>query len=492
MSSKQPSEPPKVCIIGAGISGLVTAKVFANDGFDVCLFEKARHLGGVWDPDRRYPGVRANNSVKSYAFSDFPYPESSELYPTGEHIYDYLKAYAEHFDLLPKIQFSTTVEKVSKSTAPDLPEFKVVTVSSEHVRSERFFDFVVVCNGICSTPSVPSFEGADGFEGQIIHSSEFNDTEIVRGRKVVVVGAGKSAFDCAETAAKHASSTTLVFRRPYWMAPRFLGRATLDQVWFNRFAEVWIAYHTLSKGERLLHGPGRPVVDAWWSLISLIARTAFRMPAELTPKKFPRHLEKGGVVDAFYDKINSGIIAYEKASIKQVAGPKHIELDNGKRLDVDVIICATGWSQVSTLLDTGAKVRADGNWALYRNILPPDEPHLGFIGYSSSLACQLTAEVAAHWLSDHFSGKIVLPSRPEMEKSIDKVLSWAQRTFPYAANGYHLGPFVSHYVDELLGDMNLETHRSESLLAEFFRPNFPSKYEGVTEERRRRGTSPRE
>jgi hypothetical protein len=55
-----------------------------------------------------------------------------------------------------------------------------------------------------------------------------------------------------------------------------------------------------------------------------------------------------------------------------------------------------------------------------------------------------------------------------------------------------LGPFVSHYVDELLGDMNLETHRSESLLAEFFRPNFPSKYEGVTEERRRRGTSPRE
>jgi dimethylaniline monooxygenase (N-oxide forming) len=51
----------RVAVIGAGIAGLVTAKVLRDDGFDVLVFEKESAAGGVWIQSRTYPGLRTNN-----------------------------------------------------------------------------------------------------------------------------------------------------------------------------------------------------------------------------------------------------------------------------------------------------------------------------------------------------------------------------------------------------------------------------------------------
>jgi dimethylaniline monooxygenase (N-oxide forming) len=42
----------RVCVIGAGLAGLVTAKGLTQDGLDVVVFEKQRELGGVWAASR--------------------------------------------------------------------------------------------------------------------------------------------------------------------------------------------------------------------------------------------------------------------------------------------------------------------------------------------------------------------------------------------------------------------------------------------------------
>ncbi|WP_238846317.1 FAD-dependent oxidoreductase [Nostoc edaphicum] len=38
-------EIKQICVIGAGISGLVTAKTFIEEGYDVTVFEKQKGLG---------------------------------------------------------------------------------------------------------------------------------------------------------------------------------------------------------------------------------------------------------------------------------------------------------------------------------------------------------------------------------------------------------------------------------------------------------------
>ncbi len=57
-----------VAIIGAGASGLVTAKALIQDGFDVTIFDRENHLGGIWSPDQ---ASRSTNSNHSWLYGIF-------------------------------------------------------------------------------------------------------------------------------------------------------------------------------------------------------------------------------------------------------------------------------------------------------------------------------------------------------------------------------------------------------------------------------------
>ena len=106
-----------VCVIGAGIAGLVTAKVFGEDGFDVTVFEKESALGGTWAAARSYPGLRTNNCKYTYAFSDFPYPESVDVFPQADQVRAYLESYADHFGIRSRIIFNRQVNRIARSGA---------------------------------------------------------------------------------------------------------------------------------------------------------------------------------------------------------------------------------------------------------------------------------------------------------------------------------------------------------------------------------------
>jgi dimethylaniline monooxygenase (N-oxide forming) len=86
----------RVAVIGAGVAGLVSAKVLKADGFHVTVFEKDSTVGGVWSPTRAYTELRTNNPREAYAFSDFPHPASSDEFPTAGQAHAYLESYAEH------------------------------------------------------------------------------------------------------------------------------------------------------------------------------------------------------------------------------------------------------------------------------------------------------------------------------------------------------------------------------------------------------------
>src|SRR5215207_8752689 len=105
----------RVGVIGAGIAGLATAKVLRDDGFDVTVFDRNATAGGVWAVSRTYPGLRANNSRDSYAFSDFPYPDNADEFPTADQVRAYLAAYADRFGVSPLVRLSTDVVSVGRA-----------------------------------------------------------------------------------------------------------------------------------------------------------------------------------------------------------------------------------------------------------------------------------------------------------------------------------------------------------------------------------------
>lgn len=173
-----------------------------------------------------------------------------------------------------------------------------------------------------------------------------------------------------------------------------------------------------------------------------------------------------GIGAKFFEILQQGSAEARRGGIRGFSGEDRLELDTGEEIEADVIIFATGWQQGVPFLDPALRRETlrDGRFHLFRNILPPRERRLGFVGFASSANCPLTAEISAHWLSQWFAGELDLPDAAEMEREIARVREWTARVFPKRAAGYFIGPYVARYVDELMCDMDLPTRRTTNVL----------------------------
>ena len=209
------------------------------------------------------------------------------------------------------------------------------------------------------------------------------------------------------------------------------------------------------------------------------------MPPELVPPPLPADIERVGVGGEFFAEYNAGRARAVKGEIKRF-GPDFVELDTGDTLPADLVVFATGWTQRLDFLpdDLRADVLRDGQFQVYRHILPPRERTVGFVGYASSVAAQLTAEIGAHWLSQVFLGAVDLPSPAAMDAAIARVHAWAERTMPSRRAGYFVGVHVAYYIDDLLRDLGLTTRRRPDFIRENFAPLLPARFATLGEERR--------
>jgi hypothetical protein len=258
-------------------------------------------------------------------------------------------------------------------------------------------------------------------------------------------------------------------------------------LYLTRITESFLRYHRHSRFERFLHGPGKALTHLFWRRASAQFRLLLRMPAVMVPDELlPAGLENLGIGQEAYDMARRGQLVARRDEISTFPGGTEVLLASGERIAADVVIFATGWRQSLPFLtpELRSAVLRDGHWQLYRHILPPTEPHLGFIGYASSTACQLTSEVCAHWLSRSFRGDLTLPATHEMEAEIDRVRGWLGDALPARAQGYFIGPYLAHHLDDLIADMDVPTRRTSNFITEYLGPVLPARYRGLAEERR--------
>ena len=114
----------KVCIIGAGCSGITTAKRLKDHGIDYDQFELSDDVGGNWyfrNPNGRsavYESLHIDTSKTRLQFEDFPVPEEWPDFPSHRLMHDYFRDYVDHFGLRDKIEFGVGVERAGGVLLP--------------------------------------------------------------------------------------------------------------------------------------------------------------------------------------------------------------------------------------------------------------------------------------------------------------------------------------------------------------------------------------
>jgi dimethylaniline monooxygenase (N-oxide forming) len=465
-----------VCVVGSGISGLAAAKAFLERGHRVTVIERGPDLGGVWEPSRSYPDVKTQTPKDIYAFSQMPMPANYPEWPSGDQVFTYLRSYAERFSLLPLIRFDQSVTALKQRIGRG---WEVTMASVDGTANTEAYDFVALCTGQFSEKYKPSHPGAKEFcaaGGTILHSSEHIDAAAVRGKRIIVLGFSKSATDIAVSAVKHGAQTvTLVFLEPAWKIPHFIGGLiNFKRLLYCRATEAMFLPFDASPVRRLAQRLAAPLIWLNWRALETLLTTQFKLRRNgLRPRTAIEddiHCKLAVETPGFYRMVTEGqitaiegtIAAYERANVV---------LTDGQRVTADLVVLATGWRQEVSILsasDRAKLIDADGQYKLYRMIANPDLADLGFVGFNSSFASNLSAELGANWLVRYMDGKLARqPTRAQMESEITRSLAWRRTERPSAGNysGLCVAPYHNHHFAALLGDIGVPAREANLITA---------------------------
>jgi cation diffusion facilitator CzcD-associated flavoprotein CzcO len=483
----------QIAIVGAGIAGLVTAKVLKEAGHGVTVFDRVQDVGGVWSAARRYPGVSTQSTKAQYALSDFPMPKSYPEWPSGPQVQRYFESYAEHNGLLPFIRLGTEV--VSAVQKADGRWSLDTRPASGGAVSTSVFDGLVVANGVFSEPLKPELPGEREFVaagGALLSGTELHDAEQVRGRHVVVVGYGKSACDVTVAVSDVAASTDVIARQLLWKVPRKInGVVNFKMLLLTRLGESLFRYRRLRGFERFLHGPGNRVRRGMLNSIGSVSVRQFKLKElGLVPRGQMEDIVRGAIglaTEGFFEGVRSGRIRVHRdqtiARLLAQDGVPSVELRDGTVLPADLVLYATGFTQSVPFLDdeTSASLLDErGNFMLYRQIKPVEVRNLWFNGYNSSFFSPLNAEMAAVWIAADVAGAVDVPDVATRRNEVVEQLAFMDAaTDGHHSRGTKIIPFSMHNLDEVLGDLGINIP-ARVRASHWVNPIDPAAYKRIT------------
>ncbi|KAK6120558.1 hypothetical protein DH2020_045689 [Rehmannia glutinosa] len=353
----------KVAVIGAGISGLATARALKREAHQVVVYEKSDQLGGTWvydprvesdplglDPNREivhsslYRSLCTNLPRQLMGFVDYPFAireyGDSRNFPGHEEVLEFLNEFARDFGLVELIRFKTEVVLVEQV---DLRNDQwIVGSRANKVSSSEVFDAVVVCVGHYTQPRLADLPGIENWPGKQMHSHNYRVPEPFQDQIVVVIGDGPSALDIPLEISKVAKEVHLSSKSP----------------------------------------------------------------------------------DIKLSKLDCGDNMWQHSKIDHVDGNGEVTFQDGASIRADFILHCTGFNYCFPLLKTEGIVAVDDNRVgpLYKHIFPPQlAPNLSFVGVPyRSAPLTMMIDLQAKWMAHVLSGKAPLPSKEEILADVQK------------------------------------------------------------------------
>lgn len=375
----------KVCVIGAGPSGITAAKNLLDEGLDVTVFDLGQEVGGNWvfSEDVGHSSVFETTHIISSRtlsqYDDFPMPETYPDYPSHAQLAAYFQSYARTFGLYPMIQFRTKV----KFCHLENDGAWSVTVEKDGVDSEHRFDALVVCNGHHWLPRMPGYPGV--FSGEFIHSHDVKRFSRFKDKRVLVIGGGNSACDVAVESSRVAQSVDMSWRRGYWIAPKFM---------MGKPADVF---------STKIHWLPRKIWQKI-SALSLYVRNGSNKAYGLPEPDGPLGSHHPTINEDLFYTIRHGKIK-PRPDVSRLEGNK-VFFKDGSCSEYDCIVACTGYVISHPFFEKSFIDYSEGDVPLWLRMMHPRIKNLYFIGLFQPLGCIWPgAELQSKIMARELAGK---------------------------------------------------------------------------------------
>jgi cation diffusion facilitator CzcD-associated flavoprotein CzcO len=434
-----PSSLPKVCIVGAGSSGIAAAKVLHERGVPFDCYELSDRVGGNWvwgnsnGVSSSYRSLHINTSRTRMEYSDFPMPEHYPDFPRHDQIAEYFDSYVDHFGFRGSIHFETGVERVERRADG---VFDVTIAGGEKIE----YDAVIVANGHHWDPRMPepAFPGAESFEGEQIHSHHYKDEAQLVGKDVVVLGMGNSSMDIAVDASYHAKNTYLAARRGAHIVPKYLLGKPMDTI----------------GGSELIPGAIRFAMFRRLLKMEVGDLTNYGLP-EPDHKFAEAHPTISGRI---LDRLAHGAIT-PKPNIERLEGDR-VHFTDGSSVHADLVVYCTGYKITFPFLDDDVVSPRDNEIRLYKHMFHPSIAGLYFVGLVQPLgAIMPIAERQSELIARHLTGSYALPDEPTMERDIDRKREAIRKRY-VASKRHTIQVDYDDYMHELKKEMGRGASRA--------------------------------
>src|SRR6201993_4318417 len=186
--SRAPALPRHVdvLIVGAGLSGIGAACPLQRECPErsFAIVESRGAIGGTWDLFR-YPGIRSDSDMFTLGFRFKPW-ESAQSIADGASIKTYIREAAAESGIDSHIRYR---HRVLAADWSDGDNHWIVTVDNDGRQEEITCSFLFACSGYYNYDEgySPEFEGAEDFQGTIVHPQHWPEDLDYAGKRVVVI-----------------------------------------------------------------------------------------------------------------------------------------------------------------------------------------------------------------------------------------------------------------------------------------------------------------
>lgn len=355
-----PADLP-VVVIGCGESGLLAGIRLKEAGIPFTIVEKNAGVGGTWWQNS-YPGARVDVGNHFYCYSFEPTDQWTHFFAEQPELQAYFQTVMHRYDIGRHVLWETEVTEASWDD--DTATWTVHARGRGGEMTTLTARAVISAVGQLNRPHLPAIDGQEDFAGPSFHSSEWDHSVDLRGKRVAMIGAGASGFQIAPAIAGDVEQLTVFQRTAQWMFPNPNYHAAVGPgvqwalrhlPFYGRWYRFLLFWPGCDKGLAAAYvDPDYPDQQKAVSEINEITRIMFTEwitsqigdDPELLAKVVPdypatgkRTLQDNG---SWLRTLTRNNVELVRTGIDHIA-PDAVVTADGKRYSADIIVYATGF-----------------------------------------------------------------------------------------------------------------------------------------------------